>query len=132
MKITTRVTFLVNKDNRTSLVIEDDDAVCRFLEMEITNDQLVALLSRQAYIKIEAKVDNLDIVGKKREHKKFEFEIPENVRWYTDKSTVVEIGKKLCPEGWTMREHFNSQDSHFTKDGKTYARTSIMRWVDKE
>jgi len=128
-----RITILFDRDNRTTIEIYDGDACIRFVQVTMTNDQVASALSRLGHTPCIVEVRGLDCVGKKREHKSFEFEIPFGEPWhegYVDR--VCEAVKEKCPQGWEPDLSFSSQDSFFDKDGKRWARTTIRRWVDQE
>jgi hypothetical protein len=71
-------------------------------------------------------VIGLEKIGKRHQHKTFEFPIPVG----RNKIKAREIVSSICPEGWVPDKEFNSQDSFFIKDGEYWARTIIRRWVD--
>lgn len=52
--------------------------------------------------------------------------------WKTRKKAAADIADRVCPDGWIADHYFNSQNSFYYKDGQTWARTTIRRWVDKE
>jgi hypothetical protein len=78
MKIEGRITILINRDY-TSIEIEDDNANVRFVRIQLTPEQLSAILSKQAYVPCELDVSGLDKVGKKHENKSFSFEVPKDM-----------------------------------------------------
>lgn len=128
--ITARVSLSINGDHYggTKLKIEDAASSLQFLEIKITDKQLALILSRMCSVECEAKVNLLDKIGKKMEHKPFEFEMPKKSQW-RDKKIAKVLAVKNVPDGWEPDMYFGSQDSFFKKDDKEYARTTIRRWV---
>ena len=122
-----KITILIGVEH-TTIEVKDGDASITFLRLKLTPDQLSAALGRQGYVECECEVHGLDLIGKKSEHKAFEFIMPP-----ADFFNRVEIARKeaerLCPDGWMSDGYFSSQDSFFTKDGKNMARVIIRRWV---
>lgn len=122
-----KITMLIGVE-QTTIEVKDGDASITFLRLKLTPDQLSAALARHGYVECECEVYGLDLIGKKAEHKDFEFEMPP-----ADFSNLVEIAikeaERLCPEGWESDGYFGSQGSFFTKDGKEMARVTIRRWV---
>lgn len=131
MEINALLTIAVNDDNVT-IEVEDSDASIRFLKLEITPKDFCAALGRLYNSKVKkAKVCGLKYLGKKMEHKKFEFEMPKHT--WSNREKLAEITAiEKCPNEWEPDLYFNSQDSFFQKDGKEYAKTTIRRWVDKK
>ncbi len=130
MKIKGSVTLLIGTDN-TTLRIEDTEANIHFLEIILSPEQLTALLSRQANVKCDIKVDGIENVGKKHENKSFEFEIPESVfNSYSNRESAAKaIVDELLTDGWVADNYFGSQGSFFKKQDKCFARVTIRRWI---
>jgi hypothetical protein len=129
MKIKAGLTFLINQDQDSTLEITDMDAGITFIQIKLSPEQVVQALSRLSYTRVEAEVMNLEAVGKIMETKNFEFPLPEKIYGQAGKQLAVTEVKRVCPEGWTPDLHFNSQNTFFEKDGKSWARTIIRRWV---
>ena len=109
--------------------IRDNDAATIFCKIELDAKQFVAALGRLSNVEAKSmEVFNLDRVGKKHEHKKLEFEIPES-GYDGRKEIAIKTAKEKCPEGWIPDLYFGSQDSFFMKDGKEYARCIIRRYI---
>jgi hypothetical protein len=117
--------------NGMKIELVDNDASCIFAVVKLNAVQTCQALSRLGYTECSMEVFNLDQVGKKMEHKPFEFEIPQDSPWKKGREIIAEIAKEKCPEGWKPDLSFSSQGSFFRKDDKQYARTTIRRWVDK-
>jgi hypothetical protein len=125
------ITILVN-ENKVTIQVEDKNAVCKFLDIELTTEQFCLALGRLINVPIKkCVVRGLDIVGKKREHKDLVVELPEGTRYRDKEVAKIEIDKNI-PEGWTTDYYLDSQDSFFKKDGKSFAKCLIKRWVDNE
>lgn len=121
--------MLINREY-TDIEIMDDDSRCIIVKVKLTPEQLSAMLSRQAYIKCEScETGELERVGKKHEHKSFEFEIT-----YTKAESDLALA---CSEAlfqqemfeWVSDNYYGSQNSFFKKDGKDWARVIIRRWI---
>jgi hypothetical protein len=128
MKLDGKITICINRDE-TRIYIEDKNSGVRFLDVELTPDQLSSALSRLANTPCKIKVRGLNKIGKKHEHKTFEFELPKNLIGYDKKKEVAEYSNKICPQGWCSDQYFDSQNSFFQRDGKEWARCTIRRWV---
>jgi hypothetical protein len=123
-----RITFLINREE-TTIEIRDNIAGITFVRVKLTPKQLSSALSRIMYTECESvEVENLEKVGKVRESKKIEFEIPKNT-YSSDKELLKKLTDEACPDGWIPDYYFNSQDSFYMKKGKRYARVIIRRWV---
>jgi len=117
------------EDGPIQITIQDEDALIEFVQINVSLADFTEAVTGLAYTPCAFSVRGLDKVGKKREHRTFEFPLPDGS--FNHKKTACEVLPTVCPEGWTARDLFNSQDSFFQKDGKVWARTLIMRWVDK-
>lgn len=117
--------------NKTYITVEDSSSDVTFLEVKITPENLSKLLSGQGSIKCEATIDDLELVGKTHEYRKFDFEIPYELykNGSAEREKIEEIGDNLLTDGWKIDSSFNSQDSFFKKDGKYYANGMIRRYV---
>ena len=118
-----------NNCDYVSIKIRDDDASIRFCEARVKYAEFAQLITGLAYVDCELEVDGLQNVGKVREHKKFEFPLPEGT-FHTKEQAQRSLVEHI-PESWSSSGYFNSQDSFFIKDGKPWARTTIVRWVNK-
>lgn len=132
MEINAKITLLVNNDV-VRLEIQDDDSSTTFLRAELTSDQFVRALSRQAHVAIEkTTLMGIERVGKTMENEYFVFELPENYsKWdktMTDEQLADHVNT-LLDDGWVSDRYFGSQNSFFEKDGKKYGRAVIRRWV---
>lgn len=129
MKIDGSFTIRFNKDG-AKIMFHDSDASITFAEIKVSPEDMLDAMGGLAYSPCEMKVYNLDKVGKKMEHKKFEFQIPENLSYSNKSEVLAELAKTLVPEGWVADGHFSSQGSFFKIDEVQYARCTIRRWVD--
>jgi len=106
--------------------IRDENACVGFVEVNMGLANFAkAVTSLQVPCEIE--VRGLEKVGKKHEHKTFEFKIADTIH-DRNENAIKEI-KKICPKGWEPDLYFSSQNSFFYKDGEYFARTTIRRWV---
>lgn len=124
-----RITILINEE-KTRIEIRDHDASITFVRIELNPMQLSQALSRLSFIKCDMEVVGIDRIGKKMEHKNFEFKLRDSDCFESNNKEVA--AKKVflaCPEGWIPDAYFNSQNSIFWKDKETWARTTIRRWV---
>jgi len=130
------ITFLVNSDS-TTIELIDNISHTTFVRMELTPEQLSSALSRLSNTRCKVHVRGLNRLGKKHENKYFEFKLPKELamdRYSNDfKLKLGEYCNKICPEGWTPDNYFNSQDSIFYKgagkDREEWARVVIRRWI---
>ena len=120
-----KITILVGEEG-TTITLLDGDSNTSFAEVTLTPVQLSQALSRLAHTKCEIEVHNLERVGRTMEHQEFEFELPPN---NNRREAAKKIVLALCPKGWTPSTYFGSQNSFFYRDDKTFARTTIRRWV---
>lgn len=130
-----KITILINRDS-TSIELTDESSGVRFLEITLTPEQLSSALSRLSMTDCEFNTRGLEYIGKKHEHKMFEFKIPENVLVLDkskDKSGYATRLKRyadtLLTDGWEAEGYFGSQNSFFKKDGDNWARCTIRRYV---
>lgn len=131
MKINGKISILVNREY-TTIELIDDDASITFVQVKLTPEQLSAALSRIAYTNCDMELFGLERIGKKMEHKQFEFELPRKGLSSKNDKELSEIVQKMLDEsdeGWISDTHFSSQNTFFSKDGKDYARCTIRRWV---
>lgn len=121
------------RDNEVVIELEDEDAVTQPVRIIIPGERFLQALGRLSNVSCTASFVALDTIGKKRELKDFEFEVPKNLSSCNEKdlTTVIDIGNKQCPEGWEMSTYFRSQTSFRFEGDKQIAKTHIMRWVDK-
>ncbi len=132
-KIKTQLTIFrpQSGDGRKRILIrvEDRDSQISFLDIEIGLEDFAECLTGLSGVECEGIIRGLENVGKTKEREKFEFELPEH-NYSNQKENAVKEGKRLTPEGWTLEECFSSQSSFCQKDGKTWARTDIFRYVE--
>jgi len=131
MKINGKITFLVNSDF-TTIELIDDDASVTFAKVKLTPEQLSSALSRLSHTDCDIELVGLNKVGKKMEHKQFEFELPRNGMSSKDSDELFGIAQELLDktnEGWVSDGYFSSYNSFFSVGGKRYARCVVRRWV---
>jgi hypothetical protein len=131
MKIKGKITILCDEDGAT-IELHDEDASLTFARVKLTSTQYCQALGRLAYTPcFSMEVKGLDKVGKQMENRPLIFEVPKELPYKRDErdKLLIPILEKVCPEGWVYDMGFHSQDSFFSKDGKSYAKTTIRRWV---
>lgn len=128
MKLQGKISLIINREE-TYIEIEDRDANTTFLKVKLTPEQLSAALSRQAYVDCELEVAGLDRVGKKHEHKTFEFEIPNDLSGSKHEKELQILAQSQLTDGWIAEGYFSSQSSFFKKDGVQYARCTVRRYI---
>lgn len=111
--------------------VEDEEAKIRFLELEIGLEEFSEVIVGRRSMECDMLVRGIENVGKVIETKWIEFEVSD-CEWRDRENMASKLADETAPEGWVASHYFGSQGSFFTKDGKSYARTTISRWVDKE
>lgn len=120
-----------NGDKKIVIEVEDQNAVVSFLNILIDYDKFTMALTG-CDVDCEFEVRGLDKVGKVRESMKIEAELPKDISYHDKKKEAAKACRKVCPEGWEVREYFNAQSSFIPKDGVEFARTAAYRWVEEE
>lgn len=125
-----QITFLVGQDS-TNITIQDKLSGQIICEVELTPNQLSSALSRLAHTPCTLKVydKGFDRIGKRMETDTLEFAIPDGLT-RRDADSLARLAVESAPEGWSPDRYFGSQGSVFNKDGKSFARCVIRRWVD--
>lgn len=116
---------------KINISIQDDCARIQFLDIEIDHDKFAQAITGLSSVECEMEFRGLENVGKVIEKQGIEFEVPD-CEWRDREKIASKLADEMAPEGWVASHYFGSQGSFFTKDGKSYARTTISRWVDKE
>ena len=112
-----------------SIKVKDSTAGVNFLDIEIPLDNFAECLTGLAAVDCSIEVRGLENVGKTIKRENLVFEMPASIKYSERKSAAFDLAKLAAPAGWVVRDYFDSQDSFFTKDGKDYAQTQMMRWV---
>jgi hypothetical protein len=137
MKLKGKITILINQDE-TMIEIRDELSSITFLKITLTPEQLSSALSRLAMTSCKFETRGLELVGKKMEHKSFEFEIPTyitekyNINYNMPEEELQKYAQKLLDEegeGYIAESYFQSQGSFFSKNGIQYARVIARRWI---
>jgi len=135
MKLEGALTLLVDSDY-TRLEIQDRKSGITFVTAQLTPEQLCQALSRLAHTTIEIEVSGLENVGKAYEIKDFEFEVDPKIEYGMYKKDqeekLIKLAESKCPKGWYINTYFHSQNSFEKRNGVTYARTHIYRWVEDD
>lgn len=129
-KINAQITISAAYTDSIAITVHDKDSGTNFLQMVMTREQFInATMNRLGYTEVgSAFLENIDRVGKTLELDKLVVEVPK----YGDRKAAAKIAYEKCPEGWVPDLYFQSQESFFNEGGKSYARTTIRRWVEKE
>lgn len=135
MELKGKISFRIERDG-AFLEVQDDNSGAHFLKIELSQEQLCRVLSREMSVECSMEVFGLSKLGKKRENESFVFEIPTEVYYKRRDDKFAEISK-ICNEtllknkgnDWVSDNYYNSQDSFFERGGKMFARTFIRRWV---
>lgn len=129
-----RITFLINEDG-ASIKIEDYNSNITFCKVKLTQEQTLAILSRQACVDCEIITNGLENVGKKHECKTFDFEIPESMNEYDFRNSeegaekLQQLAQSQLEDGWISDRYFGSRNSFFSKNNKHFARITIRRYI---
>ena len=131
-KIDGRITLLFSEDGLT-IELHDDLSSTTFARVELDQMQTCQVLSRLSRTHCDMEVYELDRVGKKMEHKNFQFFVTKKKIYGSGRQDLAKIKiKEVCPEGWTPDLYFGSQGSFFYKDDEVWANATIRRWVDED
>jgi len=118
------------EDDYIKIEVCDENSCNTFVTLKLSLKDYAMCISGLSGAKCEGEVRCLDRVGKKHEHKIFEFPLgPEDEVDFRDKKKAREIIQEVCPEGWIPDTSFNSQKSFFSKNNQRWASTTIRRWV---
>ncbi len=122
--------FMINA-KETTIRLYDHVSNQTVVEITLTPEGLSQAMSRLSMTKCKAIVNEYSFskLNKKMENKYLEFEINKDLR-RGDEQELHALAQSNCPDGWTPDKYYGSQNSFFTKEGKTYARAVIRRWID--
>lgn len=123
--------FFGDGRRKISIAVKDTDARIEFLELEINLDKFAECLTGMADVECEMEFRGLENVGKKIETMPLEFEVEERCYGDERKQNAINLARNAAPKGWSPSTYFGSQSSFFQRNGKSYARTSASRWVEK-
>lgn len=110
----------------------DEDACIEFAEATLTPEQFALAITGTGHTDCDMEVRGLDRVGKKMEHDSLEFPLGVTSYDKNAKEVAAKKSREACPEGWKLDAYFGSQGSFFQRDGETWARCTIRRWVEKD
>jgi hypothetical protein len=111
------------------IMVGDVEARIQFLDIEIALDDFAECLTGLSFVKCDINVRGAEKIGKRIESDELIFEMPSRVKYSERNQVAAELARESTPDGWEASDYFCAQDSFFEKDGKSYARTSISRWV---
>jgi len=126
-----RISISINK-KRITIKLDDHNASTRFAEIEMTPEQFAQALSGLYYTKCNIEIHHLNRIGKTMLHKEFKFKLPKGLNYFDQDIQAEKIVKKICPKGWKPDLYFRSQNSFFEKNNKTWARTTIRKWIKRK
>ena len=123
-------------ENIVEITMYDDNSNTSFASMQMTPADFAICLMGLARVKGVGSVKNLDHVGKKHEHKKITYTMPDchgddrekNARTYGE----AELKKEgLHKEGWVIADNFISQDSfnYLSSTKEIEVTACIRRWI---
>ena len=123
---------ILGDEGEVRIEIQDPASRVMFLELRLTpEDFCAAAMGRLSGVNAAATVRSLRKVGLTTEHQPLEFQIPDTD--YAARAAVAcELADKHCPDGWVASHYFGSQGSFFRRDGESWARTTIRRWLLQE
>ena len=127
-----KITLLFSHDG-CEIELTDWSSTITFAKVKLNQKQTCQALSRLCDTSCVIEVNNLDKVGKKRIQEELIIELPKETRWDEEVKTAKKLAIKATENTeWKPSLSFDSQDSFFTKDGKKYARTRKLKWIDFE
>jgi len=129
-----KITILFDYD-KTRIEIKDEKSGVMICECEMTQDQTMRVLSRQALVSMDYEHGDLSLVGKRMIHTPFKFVFKdENITPY--KNRKEEAYKQACEllegTGWVPDRGFSSQDSFSYEDGVQYAQCLVRTWIEPD
>ena len=116
---------------RVQISVKDELSRNRFVTVSMSLENFAHALMGLAEVDCNHELNNPEIVGKKKEVEKLEFEMPRGTL-INRKNIAAAIANTEMPEGWELWDGFSSQNSFFTKDGVEMARCKIIRYVDSK
>lgn len=117
------------ENDQIEITIKDKDACVEFVTASLSLEDFAQAITGISFTDCTFEVRGLDIVGKKMEMKRMEFQLDDEIEWKDRKAVAFDTAKAICEEGWTPDSYFGGQDSFFKKDNKQWARCIIRRWV---
>lgn len=138
-KIENGVVEIYSTKEEVVISFYDWDSSCSvpFAKAIISPEEFSRALGRSTG-KCIIELGRLSIVGKRMQHKTFEFKFQtENnnfLNFKTKKALAIKQVCDKCPKGWEPDCYFNSSDSFFYKENEEgkqelWAKTIIRRWV---
>jgi len=134
MKIPGQITISTRRspdEGKVHIELRDPNAIVRFLALSMDMANFTRALGGLSCCDCEIEVHDLEKVGKIRESKPLEFELATHDFGDKRMAMASAAAADRCPDGWTPNVSFNSQDSFYTRDGKSWARTTMHRWVER-
>ena len=113
-----------------SITIVDDFSHGTLCRLKLTLEEFTRLLTGESFSDIDAELGDVETLGKVREQETFEFKVCDGSAYTGLKDLAIAEGLKVCPKGWRLSTYFGSQSSFFSKDGDTWARTSIYKYKE--
>lgn len=130
MKIKRGGITIIFRNDGMEIELHDRDASITFAEVTLTPKQTMQAFSGLGFTGCEMSLFGLGKIGKKMENGVLEFPLPEGEKGYkmSDEELTL-MAEAVLPDGWESDNHFHSQNTFFSRDGKNWARTIMRRWV---
>lgn len=114
-----------------SISVVDKESVRASVEITIGLEDLMDALTGLAHTKCDLMITNNDLFGKKRIMEEMIFKMPAHLVGQRLNTAINRANKLTKGTDWVIDEHFASQNSFFSEDGKLFARTVKYKWVDQ-
>src|ERR1700761_2134027 len=99
-----RITLLVGREG-ANLTIKDENSNIDVLEIQLSPQDFMRLLGREAYLPCKIRYGQLDRVGKQMQMRSHTFEMPDT-SYNKMEEVAAQLAVKTCPEGWTPDLYF--------------------------
>lgn len=121
-------------ENKIHIQVIDENSQAIFLDILINYDEFTKAITGQS-VPMKFEKRQLENVGLHKVSELIEFELPVIGAGndITRESLAEAVAKKLCDKTeWKPDLSFNSRNSFFEKDNKTFARTYKYKFVNKK
>jgi hypothetical protein len=133
MIVSGKISIFVGEETR--IEVKDTSSNTTFLRINLDPIQFTQALGRLACVDCDLDVYGVDRIGKKHEHKKYEFQLPDDYDTYVKSERYEELSS-YCQElldvegeGYICDRYFGSKDSFFVRDNLKWGRITIRRYV---
>ena len=128
--IPVKVGLRFDRDKGMQLEIECKTSGISFLDLNVSAENVTALMSNSNGVSGDVILRGLDLVGLKHECKSFDFEFDMTDIDYSKRADMAyKAALSLCPDGWEPDNYFSSQSSFFKHDGVQFASCTIRRYI---